>query len=166
MTSIAFGAGIYAAKLAGSKDILPDTRLLDIAPLSYGIKTKGGVMSQIIQRNTPVPASHTRTYTTDVDMQKCVRIQVYQGDARMCSENQKLREFDIPIEPAPKGVPDIQVTFSLSQDFMLIVTAKDLASKGEAKSISVNALNVQTQEAVDDMREKQKMWREAENRQN
>ncbi len=75
-----------------------------------------------------------------------------------------MREFDIPIEPAAKGVPDIQVTFSLSKDFMLTVTAKDLASKGEAKSIRVDALHVQTQEAIEDMRKKEKMWREAENR--
>ncbi len=69
-------------------------------------------MSQIIQRNTPVPASHTRTYTTNTDMQKSVRIQVYQGGSKMCgskmcSENKMLQQFDVPVEPALKGVPDL-----------------------------------------------------------
>ncbi len=91
-------------------------------------------MSLITQRNTPVPASHTRTYTTHVVMQKRVRVQLYHGDAKMGSENKKLREFDIPFEPAPKGVPEICVTWFLSRDFMLTVTSKDLASTGEVKS--------------------------------
>ncbi len=160
--AIALGAGVYAAKLAGLKDILPDITLLDVAPLSYGIEVKGGEMSQIIQRNTPVPASHTRTYTTNEDMQKYVRIHVYQGDSKMCSENKRLRDFDVPIEPALKGVPDIQVTFSLSRDFMLTVTAKDLASKGETKSIAVSATKVQTQEELNNMRETENKRKEAD----
>ncbi len=160
--AIALGAGVYAAKLAGIENILPDITLLDVAPLSYGIEVKGGEMSQIIQRNNPVPASHTRSYTTSADMQKCVRIQVYQGDSKKCSENQKLQQFDVPIEPALKGVPDIRVTFSLSRDFMLTVTAKDLASKGETKSITVSATNVQTQEEINNMREKENKRKEAD----
>ncbi len=95
-------------------------------------------------------------------MQKCVLVQFYQRDAKMCSENQKQREFDIPIEPAPKGVLEICVTCFLSRDFMLTITAKDLASKLEVNFFFVNALNVQTQEAIEDMREKEKMRREAE----
>ncbi len=91
-------------------------------------------MTLIIQRHTPVSAAHTRTYTTDVVMQKRVRVQLYQGDAKMGSENKKLREFDIPFEPAPKYVPEICITCSLSRDFMLAVTSKDLASTGEVKS--------------------------------
>ncbi len=161
--AIAFGAGVYAAKLAGVKDILPDIRLLDVAPLSYGIEVKGGEMPQIIQRNTPVPASHTRTYTTNTDMQKSVRTQVYQGDSKMCSEKKMLQQLDVPVEPALKGVPDIQVTFSFSHDFMLTVTAKDLASKGQTKIIEVNSLSVQIQEAINAMREKESRRWEAEN---
>ncbi len=154
--AVANGAGLYAAKLAGSNDLMPDIRLLDIAPLSYGIEVKGGVLSELIRRNTSLPASHTRSYTTTVDMQKSVRIQVYEGSSKLAKEARQLREFDLPVRPAAKGVPDIRVTFSLSQDFLLTVTAEDLTIRGEKKWIMVNALKAQSSEALDRMKQIQK----------
>ncbi len=134
--AVAFGAGVYTAKLGGSNDILPDIHLPDFTPLSYDIGVRGRGASQ---RGAPASTS----ITTNGNAQESLRIQVHQGDPKTWTENQKLCEVSIPIQPAPEGVPDIHVTLSLSHDFKLTAPGESLAYKGEAKTVTLSALNAQ-----------------------
>uniref|UniRef100_A0A5K3EV89 Heat shock protein 70 n=1 Tax=Mesocestoides corti TaxID=53468 RepID=A0A5K3EV89_MESCO len=148
--AVALGAGLYAAKLKGSS-LCPNVRLLDVAPLSYGVEIRGGKMSNLIKRNTPLPFTCKRTFTTVEDNQRSVQINIYVGDKEQVAQNKKLQELELPLRPVPKGVPDIEVTFSLSQEFILNVTAKDLAINGDSKNVSVNVLKRLTREEIDRM---------------
>ncbi len=139
---VAFGACVYAAKLGGSKDILPDIRLLDVCPPSHGTTVTGRGVSQ---RNAPTSASNT----TDEDGVDNLHIQVYQGDPELRRENQKLCEVIIPIQPAPEDVPDIHVNLSLSHDFRLTAPGEGLACKGEAKTVTLSALDLQEVEEAE-----------------
>ncbi len=139
---VAFGAGVYAAKIGGSKGILPDIRLLDVCPPSHGTTVTGRGVSQ---RNAPTSASNT----TDEDGVDNLHIHVYQGDPELRRENQKLCEVIIPIQPTPEDVPDIHVNLSLSHDFRLTAPGEGLACKGEAKTVTLSALNVQEVEEAE-----------------
>ncbi|MBN1149641.1 molecular chaperone DnaK [candidate division WOR-3 bacterium] len=128
---VAIGAAIQGAVLAGDvKDVL----LLDVTPLSLGIETLGGIMTKIIERNTTIPTKKSQIFSTATDNQTSVTIHVLQGEREMASDNRTLGRFDlISIPPAPRGIPQIEVTFDIDADGILHVSAKDLATSREQK---------------------------------
>jgi molecular chaperone DnaK len=131
---VALGAAIQAGVLSGEvKDVL----LLDVTPLSLGIETLGGVVSKIIDRNTTIPCRKAQVYSTASDNQPAVSINVVQGEREMVSDNKSLGTFDLTgIPPAPRGMPQIEVTFDIDANGILNVTAKDLGT-GKAQSITI-----------------------------
>ncbi len=145
---VAVGAAIQGGVLAGEvKDIL----LLDVTPLSLGVETLGGVMTKMIPRNTTVPTKKTETYSTAVDGQTNVEIHVLQGEREMASDNKSLGTFRLDgIPPAPRGVPQIEVTFDIDANGILSVTAKDKGS-GKEQSISITGASTLSDKEVDKM---------------
>lgn len=145
---VAVGAAIQGGVLAGEvKDIL----LLDVTPLSLGVETLGGVMTKMITRNTTVPTKKTETYSTAVDGQTNVEIHVLQGEREMASDNKSLGTFRLDgIPPAPRGVPQIEVTFDIDANGILSVTAKDKGS-GKEQSISITGASTLSDNEVDKM---------------
>ena len=138
---VAVGASLQAGVLKGEiKDVL----LLDVTPLSLGIETKGGVMSKLIERNTTIPTKRSEVYTTSDDNQPAVQIQAYQGEREMASYNKKLGMFELTgLPPAPRGVPQIEVTFDIDANGIVHVSAKDLGT-GKEQSMTItggSALN-------------------------
>ncbi len=150
---VALGAAIQAGVLAGEiKDIL----LLDVTPLSLGVETKGGVFTVIIPRNTTIPTRKSEIFTTAEDNQTTVEIHVLQGERPMAAQNKSLGRFRLEgIPPAPRGVPQIEVTFDIDADGILHVSAKDLAT-GKQQSITIQASSGLTEEEI------QRMIKEAE----
>ncbi len=126
---VAIGAAVQAGVLKGDvKDVL----LLDVTPLSLGIETKGGIMTKLIDRNTTIPTRRTETFTTAEDMQPSVEIHVLQGEREMASYNKTLGKFQlVDLPPAPRGVPQIQVTFDIDANGIVHVSAKDTATNKE-----------------------------------
>ncbi len=145
---VAVGAAIQGGVLAGEvKDIL----LLDVTPLSLGVETLGGVMTKMIPRNTTVPTKKAETYSTAVDGQTNVEIHVLQGEREMASDNKSLGTFRLDgIPPAPRGVPQIEVTFDIDANGILSVTAKDKGS-GKEQSISITGASTLSDKEVDNM---------------
>ncbi len=145
---VAVGAAIQGGVLAGEvKDIL----LLDVTPLSLGVETLGGVMTKMISRNTTVPTKKAETYSTAVDGQTNVEIHVLQGEREMASDNKSLGTFRLDgIPPAPRGVPQIEVTFDIDANGILSVTAKDKGS-GKEQSISITGASTLSDNEVDKM---------------
>ncbi len=145
---VAVGAAIQGGVLAGEvKDIL----LLDVTPLSLGVETLGGVMTKMITRNTTVPTKKSETYSTAVDGQTNVEIHVLQGEREMASDNKSLGTFRLDgIPPAPRGVPQIEVTFDIDANGILSVTAKDKGS-GKEQSISITGASTLSENEVDKM---------------
>ena len=145
---VAVGAAIQGGVLAGEvKDIL----LLDVTPLSLGVETLGGVMTKMITRNTTVPTKKTETYSTAVDGQTNVEIHVLQGEREMASDNKSLGTFRLDgIPPAPRGVPQIEVTFDIDANGILSVNAKDKGS-GKEQSISITGASTLSDTEVDKM---------------
>ena len=153
MECVAIGAAIQGAVLAGEID---DIVLLDVTPLSLGVETLGGVMTKIIERNTTIPTKQTKIFTTAADMQTAVTIHVLQGERAMAKDNVSLGSFTLEgIPPAPRGVPQIEVTFDINADGVLNVSAKDLGT-GKEMSIKIEAATKLSEE------EKERMVREAE----
>lgn len=153
MECVAVGAAIQGAVLAGEvKDIL----LLDVTPLSLGVETLGGVHTKVIERNTTIPTKRSQVFSTAADSQTTVTIHVLQGERAMAEDNISLGHFNLTgIPPAPRGVPQIEVTFDIDANGMLNVNAKDLATAKENKiTITASTKLDQTQ--------KEKMVREAE----
>ncbi|WP_320675840.1 molecular chaperone DnaK [Prochlorococcus sp. MIT 1300] len=145
---VAVGAAIQGGVLAGEvKDIL----LLDVTPLSLGVETLGGVMTKMIPRNTTVPTKKSETYSTAVDGQTNVEIHVLQGEREMASDNKSLGTFRLDgIPPAPRGVPQIEVTFDIDANGILSVNAKDKGS-GKEQSISITGASTLSDNEVDKM---------------
>ncbi|MBA2302146.1 MAG: molecular chaperone DnaK [Acidobacteria bacterium] len=150
---VAIGAAIQAGVLAGEvKDLL----LLDVTPLSLGIETLGGVMTTLIQRNTTIPTRKSETFSTAADNQTSVEVHVLQGERPMARDNRPLGKFHLSgLPPAPRGVPQIEVTFDIDANGIVNVSAKDMATQKEQK-ITITASSGLSKDEVD------KMMREAE----
>ena len=153
MECVALGAAIQAAIIKGeAKDVL----LLDVTPLSLGIETLGGVCTKLIERNTTIPTRKSQVFSTAADNQTAVTIRVLQGERPMADDNVELGRFDlVGIPPAPRGIPQIEVTFDIDANGIVHVNAKDLGT-GKEQSIKITAPKKLSKEEID------KFVREAE----
>ena len=146
--AVAIGAAIQAAVLSGDvKDVL----LLDVTPLTLGIETMGGVATPLIEKNTTIPTKKSQVFSTAEDNQTAVTIHVVQGERKQATQNKSLGRFDLAdIPPAPRGVPQIEVTFDIDANGILNVSAKDKAT-GKDQSIVIKASSGLNDEEIDTM---------------
>ncbi len=158
---VAIGAAIQGAVLKGDvKDVL----LLDVTPLSLGIETMGGVMTKLIEKNTTIPAKKSQIFTTAADNQNAVTIHVLQGEREMAADNKTIGRFElVGIPPAPRGVPQIEVTFDIDANGILNVSAKDMAT-GKEQSIRIQASSGLSEEEIKRMQKDAELHAEEDRR--
>ena len=151
MEAVAVGAAIQAGIIAG--DVTSDIVLLDVTPLTLGVETLGGLREPLIERNTTIPTSKTKVFTTAADNQTAVTIHVVQGERPMAADNVSLGSFNLTgLPPAPRGIPQIEVKFDIDANGILNVTAKDLGTKKEAK-ITIQAGSKLSKDEIDKLQQ-------------
>lgn len=155
--AVAVGAAIQGGVLKGDmKDLL----LLDVTPLSLGIETLGGVMTKMIPRNTTIPTKKSQVYSTAADNQTTVTIRVFQGERQMVADNKLLGQFDLSgIPPAPRGVPQIEVTFDIDANGIVHVNAKDKAT-GKDHTVTIQSSGGLSKDDIDKMLKQAEQFKE------
>jgi heat shock protein 5 len=162
--AVAFGAAVQGGILSGESET-GGLILLDVCPLTLGIETVGGVMTKLVPRNTVVPTKKTQIFSTAADNQPTVTIQVYEGERPMTKDNHLLGKFDLNgIPPAPRGVPQIEVTFEMDANAILRVSAKDMGTGNEEKITITNDQNRLTPEDIERMVKEAEMFAEEDAR--
>ncbi|MDE1872114.1 MAG: molecular chaperone DnaK [Thaumarchaeota archaeon] len=158
MEAVALGAAIQAGIIAG--EVTSDIVLLDVTPLTLGVEVLGGLREPIIERNTTIPSSKSKVFTTAADNQTAVTIHIVQGERPMASDNVSLGSFNLSgIPPAPRGVPQIEVKFDIDANGILNVTAKDLATQKEAK-ITITASTKLSKDDIEKMKKDAEIFSE------
>jgi molecular chaperone DnaK len=158
---VAVGAAMQGASLTGAME---EVLLLDVVPLSIGVETGGGVFFKLIERNTTIPTTKRELFTTSIDNQPFVPIHVLQGEREMAADNKTLAKFELaPIPPAPRGVPQIEVSFVVDAEAILHVSAKDLGT-GKEQKMTVTASSGLSREQVDRMVEQATQFRDSDSK--